>query len=608
MSSKPKKIINDPTYAVEEFISGLLIQYPTHLKKLANHNVVLLSSFATSRNDDSHPNKLTVSLLSGGGSGHEPSHAGYIGRNMLSGAILGGIFASPPVAAILAAIRAVTIPTVKGGKGCLLIVKNYTGDRLNFGMATELARAEGYDVEMVTVADDCAMERQKGITGARGVAGTVLVHKAAGGAACHGKDLKSVQQIATLVANSIGSMGVALEAVTIPGAEKVNDRLLKPNDKGEAMMEIGLGIHGEAGLRQCSLLSCDNIAKEMLGAIQSYGRIVDSKILPLYNSGDELLVLVNNLGGISNFEMSLLARSIVSQLEKDVGCKATRVLVGAFMTSFDMQGASVSIMPLVGDTKNVLSFIDADTNAPAWNQVDIWTDGSSRPSDTEVDEVPGVTAAGSDDASLPSMSLNDFAGVSSKIIAACSKALIEAEPLLTKYDTIVGDGDCGITMERGAKEILLRLESGKLQLDHPSLLFSDVADSISASMGGTSGILLELMFRKMSTSLSSCGTITSKELVTAFRLGVEVISFYGGAQEGSRTMLDALFPASSVLAQSVNIEEAAQAARKGADDTAKMDHAEAGRSNYLSKDVLYGTPDPGAVGVAVVLEAMSPLI
>ena len=154
---KPKKFLNDPTKAVDEFIAGLLLQYPNHLRKLANHHVLLHSSFSISREDSTHPNKSNVSLLSGGGSGHEPSHAGYIGSNMLSGAILGGIFASPSVAAILAAIRAVTIPTTDGGKGCLLIVKNYTGDRLNFGMACELAKAEGYDVAMVVVADDCKL-------------------------------------------------------------------------------------------------------------------------------------------------------------------------------------------------------------------------------------------------------------------------------------------------------------------------------------------------------------------------------------------------------------------------------------------------------------------
>jgi len=608
---KPKKFINDPSNAVKEFIGGILVQYPNHLRKLANHDVILHSSFA----DDAHPNIQRVSLLSGGGSGHEPSHAGFVGTNMLSGAILGGIFASPPVSSILAAIRAVTVPTAKGGKGCLLIVKNYTGDRLNFGMACELANAEGREANMVVVADDCAMERQKGITGARGVAGTVLVHKAAGGAAGKGMDLAAVSNAAETVAKGVGSMGVALEAVTIPGADNVNDRLSKTNEKGELMMEIGLGIHGEAGMKQCPLMTCDEIAKEMLKSIQDYGKEVDSKIVPLYKSGDELLVLVNNLGGTSNFEMSLLARSIVSQLENDAGCKATRVLVGSFMTSFDMQGASVSILPLTGNENCVLPFIDADTDAPGWAaKVDVWGNGASRPSEIEIKEVLGVPSASNETgtASLPPVLIEKFSDRSRTILAQCSKALIDAEPTLTKYDTIVGDGDCGITMERGAKEVAQRLESGKLTLDHPSSLFSDLADAVSASMGGTSGILLELMFRKVSTSLQSTTGegITHKELTTAFQAGVEAVSFYGGAQEGSRTMLDALFPASAVLVSSVgsaaDVQEAAKAARKGADKTATMDNAEAGRSNYLNKDVLMGTPDPGAVAVAVVLEAMAP--
>lgn len=171
--------------------------------------------------------------------------------------------------------------------------------------------------------------------------------------------------------------------------------------------------------------------------------------------------------------------------------------------------------------------------------------------------------------------------------------------------SIVGDGDCGITMERGAKEILQRLESGKLRLDHPSQLFADLADAVSASMGGTSGILLELMFRKASTSLATGDGIAPADMAKAFGAGVEAVSFYGGAREGSRTMLDALFPASAAMGSAANMEEAAKAAREGADATAAMDHAEAGRSNYLSKEVLKGTPDPGAVAVAVVLEAMT---
>lgn len=527
---------------------------------------------------------------------------------MLSGAILGGIFASPPVASILAAIRAVTVPTSEGGKGCLLIVKNYTGDRLNFGMACEIANAEGRAVKMCVVADDCAVARTKGITGARGVAGTVFVHKAAGAAAGKGMGLDAITEIANNVAKSVGSIGVALDTVTIPGADTVNDRLAGTNEKGEPMMEIGLGIHGEAGMKQCPIMSCNDIAKNMLDAIQTYGREVEEKIVPLYNSGDELVVLVNNLGGTSNFEMSLLAKSLVNQLENDAGCKATRVLVGSFMTSFDMQGASVSILPVNGAiTKDILALIDTDTNAPSWAKADIWCSGAaSRPSDAEIAEVTsGDATQDLASGSLPSVSVGNFDQLAAQVIEKCCKALMDAEPELTKFDTIVGDGDCGITMARGAKEISQRLESEKLRLDHPSKLFSDLADAVSASMGGTSGILLELMFRKAGTTCASGGPLTSKEIAEAFKAGVDAISFYGGAREGSRTMLDALFPATKamLIESGADVVAAAKAAREGADKTAKMEHAEAGRSNYVSD--LKGTPDPGAVAVTVVLEAVA---
>ena len=641
---KPKKFINNPSDAVDEYIAGLLLQHPNRLRKLANHRVVLHPSFA-SPSPPHHPNVCRVSILSGGGSGHEPSHAGYVGSNMLSGAILGGVFASPPVSSILAAIRAVTLPQSSGGTGCLLIVKNYTGDRLNFGMARELAREKyGLEVEMCLVADDCAVPRTKGITGARGVAGTVLVHKAAGGAAGSGADLRTAARVAWSVASRVRSLGVTLDAVTVPGATSVNDRV------PHGAMEVGMGIHGEAGTRQCPMDTCDGIARAMCEAIRDYGReeagglvaTDDSDaIVPLYGPGDKVLLMVNNLGGTSNFEMSLLARSIVRHLEEDAGgdaggggagCRVTRVLVGSYMTSFDMRGASATILPLTGwdDAADVMSYVDADTDAPAWSKVDVWMDGGeiARPSDDEIAEVEDA-AGGIGELAVPPpppVLIDDFAATASAVLARCAHALIDAEPTLTKYDTIVGDGDCGTTMERGAREVLRRLESGAMRLDHPSRLFSDLADAVSASMGGTSGILFELFFRKASASLLSTtgggsgvvargGGIASVDVAAAFREGVSAVSFYGGARAGSRTMLDALLPASAAIivvdgegAIDVDVPGAASAARRGADATAAMELAEAGRSNYLSREVLMGTPDPGAVAVAVVLEAMAQII
>jgi triose/dihydroxyacetone kinase / FAD-AMP lyase (cyclizing) len=604
--TKPKKIINDSKDAVGEFIAGLLLQYPNRFVKLANHDVVLTA----------HPSSTSVQLLSGGGSGHEPSHAGWIGQGMLSGVICGGIFASPSVMAIVAAIRAAAATQIKNGDsssssyaaipGIVLIIKNYTGDRLNFGMACELANQEGIPCHMVVVADDVAMERSKGITGARGVAGTVLIHKVAGAAAAAGKSLSEIVELANSVSSRMGTLGIALSSVTVPGASTVNDRLLDDNT-----IEIGLGIHGEAGMKQSPMMTATEMAQEMISTIQKYGRVGDSAaIVPMFAPGDELCVLVNNLGGTSNFEMSILAHSVVTLLEGSVyQCTVSRLLVGAFMTSFDMHGVSVTILNVTGFSREALDFLDAPTNAPAW----LACDGSKtkdRPSATERPEVV-VAASTVATAALPSVSIDNWETLAKTCAQKAAMALSDQEELLTKYDTIVGDGDCGITMKRGATAVLEGLESGSLSTAHPVTLFASLADTISKSMGGTSGILLELMFRNMSSTLSRSSTpIDALALARAFHSGVDAVQLYGGATVGSRTMLDALIPAVKHLiagseTSGADIAIAAKFAKEGADGTALMTVASAGRSNYLSAATLEGTPDPGAVAVSIVLDAMT---
>ncbi|KAL7578740.1 hypothetical protein ACA910_015973 [Epithemia clementina (nom. ined.)] len=613
---KPKKFLNEAPHAVEEFIEGLLLQYPNHLVQLEHHKNVVLCSKRTS---SSH-----VQLVCGGGSGHEPAHAGYLGQGMLSAAVCGGMFASPSVSSVLAAIRALAATGENCG-GVLVVIKNYTGDRLNFGMAAEkAAQQHGILVQTVVVADDCALSRTKGITGARGVAGTVLVNKIAGGAAAAGKTLDEVAQMARLVCRRMGTLGVALNSVTLPGAESINDRL------DEHTIEIGLGIHGEAGMRQSPLLSAHEVAREMITTIQTYGRREadndDGTIVPMMAKGDEVAILVNNLGGTSNFEMSILARSCVQLLEsEEFGVQAKRVFVGSYMTSFDMHGASLTILNVTGQAE-MLQYMDAPTSAPAWTACDIWDGSSPRPS---IQPVPEPTAG--DETALelskpPLQQLDGFAETAKKMITAASTQLAESEPLLTKYDTIVGDGDCGTTMKRGALEILNRLQqqdSSDGAWDHPVTLYNALAGAVSASMGGTSGVLLELLFRKMSLFLSArCDSIGPHELSLALQAGVDALIYYGGAQVGSRTMLDALVPAAAALLEATsssntnttntntndnnsNLAEAAVKARQGADATAQMATASAGRSNYLSEESLSGTPDPGAVAVAIVFESMA---
>jgi dihydroxyacetone kinase len=621
--ARPKKVLNDPTHSVDEFIAGLLLQCPNRLVKLQNHHVILTAT----------PHSTTVQLLSGGGSGHEPSHAGWIGPGMLSGAICGGIFASPSIASILAAIRACAAvqqqqqqqeqqPPNPKTSGVLLIVKNYTGDRLNFGMATELANQEGIPCQMVVVADDTALERTKGITGARGVAGTVLVHKVAGAAATLGMSLDEIVSIIGQLTSRMGTLGIALDSVTVPGAETVNNRL------DESTIEIGLGIHGEAGLKQSRLLSANEMAKEMIDTIRAYGRTVvhqpqeqeddgtTSNIVPLFEEGDELCILVNNLGGTSNFEMSILANSCIKYLEgttpggdsSGLGCKVTRMFVGSYMTSFNMHGVSLTIVNLSGASEQLVSLLDAPCDAPAWSSCDIWKGSSDglRPSATERPEVVVDKKTSEKQIQLPPLQFDNFSDVVRPMIVAAAKALASAEAMLTRYDTLVGDGDAGITMKRGATEVLDRINKGTIAMDHPVSVFADMADAVSDSMGGTSGVLLELMLRKMSSTLSRVGSsIGVLEMAQAFQAGVDVISLYGGATVGSRTMLDAMVPASRALIETKSLSEASRMARLGADGTAEMASASAGRSNYLSEDTLTGTPDPGAVAVAIVFEALT---
>eukprot|EP01083_Nonionella_stella_P195814 720947_1 len=418
------------------------------------------------------------------------------------------------------------------------------------------------------------------------------------------------------MADRVRSLGVALNAVTIPGASNVNDRL------DAETIEIGLGIHGEAGIRQSKLKTADELANIMVKTILEYGRDEnvgnggEKKVVPTFEKGDELAIMINNLGGTSNFEMSILANSVVKLLESDTMgcCKVTRVYVGSFMTAFDMLGASVSIISLAAASSNMSKYLDESTTAPAWLAADVYTpsEGKGRPSDIEYPEIEAPTKAASDSISIE-LKLDNFEEmVTAAIKNACNK-LIESEPMLTKYDTIVGDGDCGLTMERGAKEIISQLESKDIDISHPVPLFESLASAVSASMGGTSGVLLELMFRKMSTFLNSGNAnaaIDAKTMKKAFEAGVNAVSYVGGATVGSRTMLDALVPAVNVFIseETSTIEEAAKAANKGAEGTASMGTASAGRSNYLSEDSLTGTPDPGAVAVGLVLTAISEAI
>ncbi|WP_378956993.1 dihydroxyacetone kinase subunit DhaK [Pelosinus sp. sgz500959] len=327
-----KKVINVPEQVVEEMLQGMSIAYPQYLKRVEGFDVLV-------RTNSPVANK--VGLVSGGGSGHEPSHAGFVGRGMLDGAIAGAVFTSPTPDQVYEAIKA-----VDGGTGVLLIIKNYSGDVMNFEMATEMAIAEGIDVEKVIVNDDVAVENSTWTIGRRGIAGTVFVHKIAGAKAETGASLLEVKRVAEKVINNVRSMGMALDSCTVPAAGKPSFVL------GDNEIEIGMGIHGEPGTHREALRSADEITSHLVE------KILDD--MPL-SSGEEVAVIVNGLGATPLMELYIVNRK-VAELLGAKGVKIEKTYVGNYMTSLEMAGFSVSILKLDSELKELL-FAQADTPA-----------------------------------------------------------------------------------------------------------------------------------------------------------------------------------------------------------------------------------------------------
>jgi len=320
--------VNKKEDIVTEAVDGLLAASGGKLARLDGYphiRVVVRSDWDKSR----------VALVSGGGSGHEPAHAGFVGPGMLTAAVCGDVFASPSVDAVLGGILAVTGPA-----GCLLIVKNYTGDRLNFGLAAERARAFGLNVSMVIVDDDVALPD---LPQARGVAGTLFVHKIAGASAEEGADLARVTAAAEAVIDQIASIGMSLDTCTVPGAPK--GARIPP---GRA--ELGLGIHGEAGVEQVDYQDA-----------RSAMRMMTEKLGSAIATEGPYVALLNNLGGTSVLEMQVLAHELVNS---GIGPRLTHLIGPAvMMTSLEMRGVSISVLPA---TDRFLAGLRAPTPLSAW--------------------------------------------------------------------------------------------------------------------------------------------------------------------------------------------------------------------------------------------------
>lgn len=493
--------------------------------------------------------KSRVALVSGGGSGHEPAHAGFVGEGMLAAAVCGDVFASPSVDAVLAGILAVTGPA-----GCLLVVKNYTGDRLNFGLAAERARAFGLNVSMVIVDDDIALPD---LPQARGVAGTLFVHKIAGALAEAGGDLQTVTAAAERVIDNCRSIGMSLDTCTVPGSPKEH-RI------AEGMAELGLGIHGEPGVEQVTFD----------GAKQAIAAVIDK--LSAMMEDRPHVALVNNLGGTSVLEMSILMHELANSSIS--GILSHVVGPAAMMTSLDMRGFSISVYAASGDDLTALA---APVPLAAW---------------PGLSAISPVTIVNLPDGLRPITPLASQHPETAAFLKDCCEVLIAAEDDLNELDAKSGDGDTGSTLAGASRALIEAID--RLPLADHTQLYRAIGLELSQTMGGSSGVLLAIFFAAAGDASSS-----GCSMKDALKAGLARMQEIGGAQLGDRTMVDALHPALEALAQ--GLDAAAIAARAGADHTATLVTAKAGRASYISASQLEGHVDPGAEAVARLFEHLA---
>lgn len=546
---KPKRFTNESNAVVTDSIDGLVWSTP---------NMGRLDTFpdikAVYRTDW---DKSKVAIISGGGAGHEPMHGGFVGKGMLTAAVSGETFASPTIDAVLSAIVQVT-----GPKGCLVVIKNYTGDRLNFSLAAARARSQfGLNVQCVIIKDDVATVAE------RGIAGTLFVHKIAGAAAEAGESLEQVAALAQEVIDNTASMGVSFSSVL----------RLKPEMIAPGKMEIGLGIHGEPGARTENIARSAKIVDIILEEILHGGRMKAE-------APEGYACLVNNLGGVPPQEMNI----IVADLMKSKWADTIKLLVGPapLCTSMDMNGVSLSLLRL---NPSFAKYLKAETS------VHLWPPALLPEYPKPIEGIKGLDPFENVIASTDKVVL--------EILEKVCKKLIDSKQVLNDLDAKVGDADCGSTMAAAGQGVLAMKD--KLPLAEPKKFCQCLGAVLGRTMGGSSGVLMAIMWTGMANSFEkSCKTTWESGGAEAFRDGLQAMMDAGGASTGSRTMLDALVPASEALLAGRGFAGAKEAAGSGALATKNM-APRAGRSENVPEKAWRGVEDPGARAAALVFAELA---
>lgn len=571
-----KKIINRPETVVTEMCKGLV---------LTNPDLEFVKKYKVIRKKNLDKNK--VSLISGGGSGHEPAHAGFVGKGMLDAAVCGDVFASPSQIQVYQAIK-----ETAGDKGTLLIIKNYSGDMMNFKNAAHLAEEDGIQVDYVKVDDDIAVKDSLYTVGRRGVAGTVLVHKIAGAAAEKGGSLKEVKAAAENAISNVRSIGFALSSCTVP-AKGTPTFELKENE-----MEYGVGIHGEPGVQRENIPSADELAKRMTDALAEELNVTQ---------GEEVTVLVNGFGSTPLQELYLFNYAVAKVLhEKNI--RIYRSFAGNYMTSIDMLGASLTFMKMNAELKELL---DQESEAPAFSVKghvpEIVLEEEIR--ECKEEDLTEESYKACAEVRNEKITLENIV----YMVETMSHCIIKNEIPFCELDSHAGDGDFGMSVAKGFRQ--LKKEWKELTKEHTSSIgefLQACSMVIMEHCGGASGPIWGSAFRAAGKKADGKTELTIFEFADMMQEAVTGIqktgeySFGRGAVVGDKTLIDALVPCADTWTACADKKEtfehaftkAAQAAVQGAKDTEAI-AARMGRAGTVG-DRSIGYPDAGAYALGVI--------
>ncbi|MED4286470.1 dihydroxyacetone kinase subunit DhaK [Priestia megaterium] len=574
-----KKIINRPEDVVLEMCKGMVLAHP-ELNLIEKYKVIKKDQI----------NKSKVSIISGGGSGHEPAHAGYVGKGMLDAAVCGDVFASPSQIQIYQAIK-----ETASDKGTLLVIKNYSGDMMNFKNAAYLTEEDGIHVDYVKVDDDIAVQDSLYTVGRRGVAGTVLVHKIAGAAAERGYDLPKVKEAAENAIANVKSIGFGLTSCTVPAKGTPTFEI------AEDEMEFGVGIHGEPGIRREKIISADELAERTVTSLL--------KEVGIEDGNGEVAVLINGFGSTPLQELYLLNHSVIRELSRRKVTIA-RTFVGNYMTAIDMAGASISIMKLDEHLKSLLSEecdtpalkIKGEVPAVTYNEIIGTAEAPKVSYEVQTNKEYSVVTENR-------LTLNNIIFM----VDQMSECIIRNEIPFCELDSHAGDGDFGMSVAKGFKQ--LKAEWHEI-LENKSNDIGNFLEACSIVImehcGGASGPIWGSAFRaagKNAESKIELNLTEFAEMIQASVKGIQATgerSFGRGAVVGDKTLIDALVPYADTLTSSAAegeslkhaLVKAAEAAVEGAKSTEQI-VARMGRAGTVGERSL-GYPDAGAHGLGVI--------